>query len=102
MSQNQVKLIALTARQLDILREALRDRSPCSMRCDPSYAEKDKLISAITPAFTHNHVENSLAVRYVADVKEVGCDRPLALFEGSCGEHYCRPSAEFSNRFQVI
>lgn len=99
-----IKIVALTERQRVILRELLARVAPCSTDCDASYAEFDELGALMTDQQhpTHRHVERNLGVRFIADIAEVGCDRPMTLFEGECGKHYVRASAEFTDRFTPI
>lgn len=99
-----IKIVALTERHRVILRELLNRTAPCSTRCDASYAEFDELgdLIADKQAPTHQHVERNIGVRFIADIAEVGCDRPMTLFEGECGKHYVRASAEFTDRFTPI
>lgn len=99
-----IKVIALDDRQRVILREILGRVAPCNTQCDASYAEFDKLAELLSDqhASTHKHVERELGVRFIANVAEVGCDRPMALFEGECGQHYVRPQAEFEARFAPV
>lgn len=97
-----LKIIAITERHIVLINELLNRIMPCNTQCDASYAEYASLRAALRSQPTHKHVDRDLPVRFIAEVKEVGCDRPLALFEGACGEHYVRAEAEFINRFAAL
>lgn len=98
------KVVVLSSRQRVILNELLNRVQPCATHCDASYDEYDKLrviLSDISP-MTHKHVERDLAVRFIANVAEVGCDRPMALFEGPCGDTFVRAADAFTERFKPV
>lgn len=96
------KIVAISERHIVLIRELLDRVAPCSTNCEASYAEYDSLRAALRTQPTHKHVERDLPVRMIATVKEVGCDRPLTLFEGACGDHYARAEDEFTNRFAAL
>ncbi len=99
-----IKVVAFNERQRLILNELLNRVAPCNTNCDASYAEFDELRAALQDNCkpTHQHVERPLGVRFIANVAEVGCDRPMALFEGECGETYVRARDAFEERFTAL
>lgn len=97
------KIVALSERHCLIINELLNRVAPCTTNCDASYAEYDEIRRATAPTtHTHEHVERNLRVRFIADVAEVGCDRPMALFEGPCGETYVRAREAFTERYKPL